>query len=88
MKGTGCTVKNGICFVYIGVSVVTPSNSWVEVLESLPKPSEACEFVLQSRQNSSGTNSIVIYKDSGTVLNLAFGTGSSSYYGTISYPVA
>lgn len=88
MKGTGYSVKNGICFVYFGVSVTTPSNSWVEVLSGLPKPLKASEFCISARADSDIRKSLIVYKDSGDVLNVAFGTANASYYDTISYPVA
>lgn len=88
MKGTGYSVKNGICYVYFGVSVSTPSNSWVEVLSGLPKPLKASEFCISARADSDVRKSLIVYKDSGDVLNVAFGTANASYYDTISYPVA
>ena len=88
MKGTGYAVKNGICFVYFGASVISPSNSWVEVLSGLPKPLKASEFCISARADSDVRKSLIVYKDSGDVLNVAFGTANASYYDTISYPVA
>ena len=79
-------VADGICHVLIYAKCLVPTNSWISINDSLPRPKRFVFKSLSALDNA--TDSLNCTINMGGNMSLRGGTANGEYITTFSYPVA
>ena len=81
-------IKNGLCYVFLNVNVISQTGNWATSASGLPKPYVQFSDHITEFSSSTSKASLQLIVDGAGNLKFAFGTTGGTYVYTLSYPIA